>query len=407
MSVHSSPSGPDAAYLGPGRAARLRNVGLAIAGVGLALSAGAFFVDPSRFIRGYLVGFFWTLTIALGALIFVILQHLTKAGWSVAPRRSAEWLASGLQWSWLLFIPVALLAPRLFGHWMGVDWHGNKDLTAKHAFLNVPFFAVRAVIYFGLWFFLSRAYVKTSRKQDETGDPALTRRMQLWSGPAAYFFGFSITFAGFDWLMSLDPYWFSTIFGIYIISGCIVSGVAAIALIQVGLQRAKVLNRVSTEEHRHDLGKLLFGFTIFWAYIAFSQFFLIWYANIPEETSWFIHRWFTESGLHSGWMLWSLALLFLQFWVPFFLLLSRHPKRSYAWLTVGAIIVLVAHYIDIYWLVMPTFYQTSAAYSWMDLGGLLVPAGALVAWLGVRAARDPVYPLKDPRLAEAMAFVNL
>ncbi len=403
---HSSHVGPDSEYVGKRLAGTVRIVGLAVFLIGLGLSIAAYLTDPDRFSRGYLVGFLWALTLALGGLAFVMLQHLTKAGWSVAPRRSAEWLASALQWSWVLAIPLIFLAGRAFSLWMGVHWQGDKDLAAKHGYLNVPFFAVRAVGYFALWFFLARVFVKTSRKQDETGDPSLTTKMQVWSAPAAYFFAFSITFAAFDWLMSTDPYWFSTIFGMYVISGCIVSGVAAIALMQIGFQRARVMSRVSSIEHRHDLGKLLFGFTIFWAYMAFVQFFLIWYSNIPAETEWYTHRWFTEAGLHSGWMPWSLALMVLQFWVPFFLLLSRFPKRSYFGLTLGAIVVLVAHYIDIYWIVMPNFY-TAGHFSWMDLGGVFVPAGALVTWLGVRAARDPVFPLKDPRLHEAMSLVNL
>lgn len=404
MSAHST-TATDAEYMGANRAGMLRNAGLGVLVLGLALSGAGLASDAHRFIEGYLAGFEFVLTLCLGALFFVLIQHLTKAGWSVGPRRQAEWIASFLPFMAVLFIPLALSAGNIWHHWWHVE-HPDAILAKKVSYLNPTFFYIRAATYFVVWFLISRFFAGTSRQQDESGDPQLTIKMQVMSAPSMVLFGLTLTFAAFDWLMSIDPHWYSTIFGVYIFAGGLVSALAALALFQVGLQKAGVLGKVATVEHRHDLGKLLFGFTVFWAYIGFSQFFLIWYANIPEETIFYVRRWFTEDGAHSSWMPVSLALLFLHFWIPFFTLLSRHVKRSYLGLSIGAIMLLAAHYLDMYWIVMPNF-SPELHFSWMDVGGLLLPVGALLTWLGIRASKDPVYPLKDPRLAEAAAVVNL
>lgn len=406
MSPQSTTAAPGAEYLGKHRAGILRNAGLGLAGLGLLLVGAGFATDAHRMVQGYLVGFEYVLTLCLGALFFILIQHLTKAGWSVGPRRQAEWIASFLQWIWVLFLPLAFFAKDVWGDWWGDAIHGDALLEKKAGYLNPTFFFVRAAVYFGSWFVLSRFFAATSREQDTSGDPALTIKMQVRSAPSMLLFGFTLSFAGFDWLMSLDPHWYSTIFGVYLFSGGLVAALAALALFQIGLEKAGILNRVGTVEHRHDLGKLLFGFTVFWAYIAFSQFFLIWYANIPEETIYYVRRWFTDDGAHSTWVPVSLALLFGHFWLPFFVLLPRGVKRSYAGLALGAAILLAAHYVDMYWMVMPHF-SGAFHFSWMDVGGLLLPLGALVAWVGVRASKDAVFPLKDPRLSEAMAAVNL
>lgn len=411
MSAHSN-TATDADFMGSNRAGLLRNAGMGLLVLGLALSGAGFASNADRFAEGYLAGFEYVLTLCLGALFFVLIQHLTKAGWSVGPRRQAEWIASFLPFMAIFFIPIAVKAPHLFGHWWHTEHH-DELLAKKAAYLNPQFFYIRAATYFVVWFLVSRFFAGTSRKQDESGDPALTVKMQVMSAPSMVLFGLTLTFAGFDWIMSLDPHWYSTIFGVYVFAGGLVSALATLALFQIGLQKSGVLGKVGTVEHRHDLGKLLFGFTVFWAYIGFSQFFLIWYANIPEETIFFVRRWFDADGGHSTWMPVSMALLSLHFWVPFFVLLSRHVKRSYLGLALGAGLLLVAHYIDMYWMIMPSFVAgedkivPAFAYSWMDLGGLLAPLGGLVTWIGIRAAKDPVYPLKDPRLPEAVAVVNL
>jgi hypothetical protein len=352
----------------------------------------------------------WTVTIGLGAMFFVLLQHAVKAGWSVTARRHMEWISLVLPACVLLFIPIAILAPKIFGHcspgealahgdscgWWGGPPSPDHPLAKKSAYLNPTFFYIRAVAYLAAWTFLSVWFSRKSAKQDVTGDPKLTVKMQLLSAPMLYVFAFTLTFAGFDWIMSLDPYWYSTIFGVYIFAGATVSSYAALAVITLLFQKTKILRRVSTVEHRHDIGKLMWAFVIFWSYIGFSQYMLIWYANMPEETVFYRNRW------TGSWVVVSLALVFGHFAIPFLGLMSRHVKRSMLGLAAGAVLVLVMHYIDMYWLIMPNLDHAGASPSWIDLAGLLGPGGVLATVVAWKAQQGPLYPLKDPRLVESM-----
>jgi hypothetical protein len=382
------------------RADRLLNLGGALASGGIALSALAGVVAPQRFAHAYLVAFTFTTTLCLGGLFFVIIQHLTRAGWSVTVRRQMEWLASFLPVCALLFLPVVLFRERLYHAWMSPEAAANEVLHQKAAFLNPGFFFFRAALYFAIWGLLSYVFVKGSRDQDESGDPALTRRMRSFSGPGTLLFALSVSFAGFDWLMSMQPLWYSTIFGVYVFSGAAVGGLAALALMLLAIQGSGILRVVSTIEHRHDVGKFLFGFTVFYAYISFSQYFLIWYANIPEETIFYAVRWV------GSWRVASLVLVFAHFPVPFVLLLSRTGKRNPVILGAAAGILLFAHYLDLYWLVMPHVAPESAAPSWVDFAALAGPLGALLGFLAWRAARSPLYPSRDPMLREAVRLEN-
>lgn len=393
-------TGADASHLDKKRATLLLRIGGGLAALGVVASLLAAFADPHRFAFSYLTSFVWFITIGLGGLFFVLIQHLTRAAWSVAPRRQAEWLSGLLPLGAVLFIPIVFFAHELWEHWMGAAALVDPILQKKSGYLNPTFFYIRAAFFFAAWTGLVLLFNRASRRQDENGDPNLTVKMQSWSAPATLIFALTLTFAAFDWLMSLDPHWYSTIFGVYVFAGSVTSSLALIALLTIGLQRAGLLHKVSTIEHRHDLGKLLFGFTIFWAYIAFSQFFLIWYANIPEETIFFVHRW------TDGWKSISLVLLFGHFWLPFAVLLSRHAKRSMLVLGLAAAWHLVMHWVDIFWIVMPS-YDHHGHVSWIDLAAWLGTIGIIALWLAVRASRDPLYPLKDPRLAEAMQVVNL
>ncbi len=372
---------------------------MAILAAAVLIAILGYAADRPRFEHSYLAGFVFVLTIGLGALFFVILQHLTRAGWSVAARRHMEWIAMVLPVCAILFLPIVFFAHDLFP-WMGS--HGDHELLRKKApYLNETFFYVRAAVYFLSWSVMAAWFGRQSRAQDASGDPAHTMRMQRWSAPAMLVFGLTTTFAGFDWLMSLQPEWYSTIFGVYVFSGAVTSSLSALALITILLQKAGLLSRVSSVEHRHDIGKLMFGFTVFWAYIAFSQYFLIWYANIPEETTFYRAR----SG--HGWTGVSLALGALHFVVPFLVLLSRAAKRSMVVLGLGASILLLAHAVDAYWLVLPALEPSAdAALHGVDLAALALPVGALVAVVLRRMADGPLFPVHDPRLSEAMELTN-
>jgi len=389
------------AELGEESKKKLVTMGYGIAGLGLVAAAAGYFADPKHFAFSYLAGFAWLTSIGLGGLFFVIIQHLTRAGWSVMPRRQAEWVSLVLPACAALFFPVAIFGHDLYHHWMSAEAKHDEILQKKASYLNVPFFTGRAVIFLVAWVGLSLYFWHTSRKQDETGDAKLTLKMGSFSAPAVLIFGLTLTFAAFDWLMSLDPHWYSTIFGVYFFAGAATSSLSVMALITIALQRAGLLKGMLTVEHQHDIGKLLFGFTVFWAYIAFSQFILIWYANIPEETIFYRHRW------EGAWQPVSLLLLVGHFILPFLALLSRTAKRNATVLGAVAVWMLFMHWVDMYWLVLPTYDTHGHGPSWIDIAGLLGPLGVGALVLAMAASRSPLYPIRDPRLPESLKLENL
>jgi hypothetical protein len=391
---------------------RLVTVAGAIAAVGIVLSVIGALVDGQRFAFSYLVGFAYAFTLVLGAIFFCLIVHATKAGWSVVARRNLEWVAGAAPALIVLFIPVAVMAPTTWFEW----WHpraGDELLAHKAPYLNPTFFFIRSAIYLVAWALMGWWYAKTSRAHDESGDPRLTARMQNAAGPLLIVFALTISFASFDWLMGLQPHWYSTIFGVYIFGGAFLSALSLLAIMTVSLHRAGLFKRISNVEHRQDIGKLMFAFTVFWAYIAFSQFMLLWYANLPEETVWFRNRW---SG---SWRHISIVLMITQFAFPFLFLLPKTTKRHLTALTVGAAVLLVGHYVDMYWLIMPVYdlalvhhlpgpHDTHGVLpSWIDLGGLLAPVGVILFLAARAAARGPIYPLKDPYLSETVKVENL
>ena len=372
----------------------------ALAAVGVAGGLAAYATDKIHFGYAYLVGFIFAMTISAGSLFFVVILHLTKSGWSVAPRRTLEWMSQGTWALVLLFIPLAILAPQVWSQWMGPEAAHDLNVIGKSGYLNMRFFFIRAAIFLGAWAFLAYFFYRNSREQDKTGDRKFTGLSETYAAPAAFVMGLTITFAAFDWIMSLNPHWYSTIFGVYIFAGSIITSLAVLALVIVRFRRHNVGGDLLTVEHQHDVGKFLFGFTIFWAYIGFSQFILIWYANIPEETIFYRQRW------DGGWNAVSLALLFGHFVAPFCILLSRAGKRTPALLSLGAGMIVVMHFVDIYWMVMPNF-EKEFAFSWIDVAGALAPIGLALAWISARVLGDPAYPLKDPYIPEALRAENL
>jgi branched-subunit amino acid transport protein AzlD len=361
---------------------------------------------PPFFAASYLINYIFYLSIALGALFFVVLQHLVRAGWSVAVRRTAELLMANLAWWWwmLLFLPI--LVPVVAGKSPLYIWSqpnataADELLRHKAAYLNGPFFAVRAAFYFIVWGATAWYFLRLSTRQDASRDPALTSRMERASPAAMILFAVTVTFASFDWLMSLEPHWFSTIFGVYFFAGAVVAGLAAMILLGLTLQAAGFLRQTITAEHYHDLGKLLLGFVVFWGYMAFSQYMLIWYANVPEETVWYAAR---QQG---DWAAVTLVLLFAHLIIPFLGLLPRNAKRNKISLGFWAVWLLAAHWLDLYWLVLPTFSLQRPTFGAVDIIcfaglGCLFLAGLLRA-VGGRA----MIPLGDPRLGESLAFEN-
>ena len=348
----------------------------------------------------YLVSYALFLSLSLGALFFVMLQHVTRAGWSVVVRRIAEAMATNVWLMAVLAIPIVLGMEHLY-HWAhpGAADH-DPLIAAKVGFLNPGFFIARLVVYFAIWSVLAWFFYRTSTAQDASGDPALSRRMEVLSAPGIVLFALSLNFAAFDLLMSLDPHWFSTIYGVYYFAASVLLFFAVMPKILLGLQSRGLLERAVTVEHYHDVGKFMFAFTVFWAYIAFSQYMLIWYGNIPEETQWYLKR---QTG---DWTWVSLALLFGHFVLPFLLLISRHVKRRPLLLAVIGVFVAIMSWVDMYWLVIPEFSPGVARFGLLDVLVYVGLAGLYSTVLIWRLGRTSLVPEKDPRLVESLAFEN-
>jgi hypothetical protein len=369
--------------------------------IGSLLSIVGFFLNSPQFFHAYLVAYTFWLTLVLGALFFVMLQHLVGAVWSIVLRRIAESIMSAVPLMAALFIPVLIGMHDLY-HWSHADAVAvDHVLKAKSAYLNTTFFIIRSVVYFAVWFLLSRALYRASVQQDSRFDHIRLAKMKRISAAGMILFALTTTFAAFDWLMSLDPHWYSTIFGVYVFSGGLLSSIVAITLICVFMRRRGVLSKEITHEHYHDLGKLTFAFMVFWAYVAFSQYLLIWYANIPEETIWYHARWI------GSWKAISLLLVFGHFVVPFFIMITRPAKRNLAMMTTMALWLLFMHWVDHYWLVMPTLHQEGAALSWIDVATMLAISGLCVWFIWRRLSANAIVPVSDPRLAESMEFTNV
>ena len=357
----------------------------------------------SRAIFSYMFSYMFFLAIALGAMGFVLLQHLTRAGWSVVVRRVAESAMATIPLFILLFIPIAIYKSDLF-EWthMGADDH---ILQWKKPYLNITFFYIRAFGYFICWLFISLWFYYQSIKQD-SGSNSATFNMRGFSAPAIMIFALSITFASFDWLMSLQPHWYSTIFGVYYFATAILSVHAFMAIIFLLLHFSGYLKTIVTTEHFHDLGKYIFGFTVFWAYIAFSQFILIWYANIPEETEFYILR------LHGGWEVISWLMPITHFFIPFFLLVSRHVKRNKLGLFIASCWTLLVQALGVYWLVLPMYgAHGEGHHTYLDVNftDIICFIGIGMIFLSLFCkilSRGNLVALGDPRIKESVNFEN-
>ena len=363
-----------------------------------------------RFSLSYVTAYMWVLAICLGGLFWVTLQNLVNAHWSIVLRRVGELVAAQAPLMGLLALPIVV--PIFTGHSSIYIWsnheavHSNHMLHHKAAYLNPTFFLIRFVVYFGFWTILARYFLNSSLAQDTSKEPsAIMGRMRAVAGPAMIGFGLTMTFCSIDLLMSLDPMWFSTIFGVYYLASCIVGINAFLALAGMWLHKRGILKSSVTTEHFHDLGKMVFAFTIFWAYVGFSQFMLIWYANIPEETGWFKERF--EGGWGAGWGLVSAILLFGHFVIPFFGLVSRHIKRRRPTLAFWCIWQLVMIYLDMYWLVMPTGGFKSPPFALVDICCMVGIAGIFVAGIALKAKNLNLMPTNDPRLQKSLAFQNI
>ena len=384
---------------------------LGVGGVALVATFGLAATDLGHFYFSYLTAFMFWLAICLGALGFVVIHHTVRAGWSVVVRRLAEHIMTGLPVMGLLFLPIlaGLFVPGTHGTeetWLFHWTHAEDDVIvqAKSGYLNTNFFIVRAVLCFVIWFFMVRFFRRKSIEQDSSSDPSLTRDVQWWGPLGAVGFALTLTIASIDWMMSLDPHWYSTIFGVYYFAGAFLSVNAVLALFCMWLQKHGMLKHVITTEHYHDLGKYLWAFTIFWAYIGFSQYMLIWYANIPEETMWYGYR------MKGTWFIVTCVLAAGHFALPFFALMSRHIKRNPKTLMVGAIWMLTMEWLDMYWLIQPVMthhhHSYDAPFHIMDVTSFIGIGCILLSVIIKNMTQSALIPVKDPRIQESLAFEN-
>ena len=372
---------------------RMTQIGLGLAGLGIVLSLLSAFGDWHRFLFGYLIGFVFFAGVAITSVFFSMLQYLTRAGWSVSVRRIAEFMAAFVPFLIVLLVPIALGVGTLYHHWTHPE-AGDAVMAGKKVWLNTPFFLARLGAYYLIWLALYYVIVGNSFRQDSSSDHRYTERNWKLSAPGVIVFGITITFAAFDVIMSLSPHWYSTIYGVYYFAGSLVATLSILSIIAISLRKAGLLADWLTPARFHDLGKLLFAFNIFWAYIAFSQYLLIWYANLPEEVVFFKAR------FENGWQYVSYVIVFAHFFVPFAVLLSQSAKKNLNILLTGSVILLFAHFVDVYWLVMPNHSPGAVLLGWQELAPSLGIGGFFVLVIAWQFKRRNAIPVNDPFLAE-------
>ncbi|MBI2893599.1 MAG: hypothetical protein HYY06_08595 [Deltaproteobacteria bacterium] len=378
----------------PPRALTKTLTGIAVAGA-VTLVAGLF-VSPHRAWGNLLLAGYAVLGLALGGVFFVALQHVTKAGWSTALRRVPEAMSAALPIAAALLALVAIGGSHIYEWTHHETVAGDAILRAKQGWLDLPFFVGRAAVCFGLWLLFAWRLSANSRAQDGDGDPGRTASNVRLSAVFLLLFAPTFSVATFDWVMSLEPHWFSTIFAVYSFAGLFTSSLAAITVVCIVLRRLGALHGIVTEEHLHDLGKLLFGFCTFWAYIWFSQYMLIWYSNIPEETAYFVGR---TSG---GWLPLSIVNVVANWALPFLLLLPRAAKRNEKMLLRVSFLVLAGHWLDLYLMIMKPILGEAPALGPLEVLPLAgaIALGALVFFRAL--GRANLVPAGDPTLGESL-----
>src|SRR5271157_1140923 len=368
----------------------------AIGAVAMLLTVLGAFIGPSgQFFRSYLWSYIFFVGLAVGSLAWLMLQYLTGGAWGVVIRRPAEAAARTIPLLALLFVPIAIGIPSLY-RWSHADLvAADAVLQHKQPYLNVTFFLIRTAVYFAGWILLSTLLNRWSADEDR-GVPGAHRKMATLAGPGLVFWGFSINFMAVDWVLSLNPHWFSTIFGMLLMAGQGLSSMAFLIALMILLSFREPMSRVLTHRHLHDLGKFLLALVMVWAYFSFSQFLIIWAGNLPEEIPWYLER------MKGAWGYVALALVFGHFALPFALLLSRDIKRNYKLLARIAMFILLMRFVDIYWQVAPDFPKGAPHFTWMDITAPIGLAGIWLAYFLYQLEKRPLMPLHDPHLEEAL-----
>jgi hypothetical protein len=376
----------------------VRNTGFILTLAGLVIVIISYIVDPVRTANNSLIMTAFVVSIGVCSLFLVALEYLAGAVWSVVFRRISEFLST------VIFIAPFIAIPFLINLHSVFQWtHAGtvaKDvvLAGKSPYLNINFFLIRFAFLFIIWGLFYFVFIRNSQKQDITHDQKLTKRNIVLSGIFMPVFGITISIAGIDWLMSLEPKWFSTIFGVYYFSGGLLAALAALTLIAVRMNEKGLLIPGIRKDHFYSLGALLFAFTNFWAYIAFSQYMLIWYANLPEETFWFISR------SQGNWLYITIGIAFARFVIPYIMLLTQPSKMNPKRLKIVSIWILLSHWYDLYWMVMPKYSSGSIVFSWYEFAFPIFGLGLIMLIFYFRAKLVNAIPIGDPKLQRSLEF---
>jgi hypothetical protein len=379
--------------------AGLQRTAAMVGGAAALLSLLGLLLNPTQFLQSYLMAYMWCLGASLGCLALGMIHQLSGGEWGVLIRRPIGAASRVLPVLTVLFLPIAFGMFRLYS-WTDANLVAHDEvLHHKHLYLNVPFFLARAVFYFVVWngfaYFLNR----WSLQQDTNPDPRIARRMQALSGGGLVAYGLTITFASFDWLMSLDPHWFSTMYGVLAMGGQGLTGISFLILVVVWLSRRPPLRAIVLPSHLHDLGNLTLAFTMLWAYFAFSQYLIIWSGNLPAEIDWYLHRSFTS------WRIIAMALVVMHFAVPFVLLLSRRVKRQAELIVKVAAWILAVRLLDMLWLVAPAFHHDGLSVSWMDVTLPIALGGIWLAAFIWQLRGRAILPVHDPQFEETIGEI--
>jgi hypothetical protein len=375
--------------------ARWRTRALNIGAAGLVLSAIGFLFDHDQFYRSYLWSYIYVVALAVGSLAWLMLQFVTGGAWGLVIRRSCEAAARTLPLVAVMFLPVLVGINNLYP-WAHPRQAHDENLIHKAPYLNTPFFLIRAAIYLGGWMFLSWWLNRNSTIEDEQGHDVVHGKFGKASAPGLIFWAISVTFMAIDWVMSVDPHWFSTIFGLLFMASQGLTSMAFLITLMVVLSFRRPMSDVLTPRHLHDLGKLLLALVMVWAYFSFSQFLIIWAGNLPEEIPWYLIR------LNNGWGYVALLLVFGHFALPFALLLSRDLKRNFKLLRGIAIFILCIRCVDLFWMITPFYRTKSFGISWMDF---TTPVGLIGLWVWYffgQLEKRPLIPRNAPHLEEVL-----
>lgn len=372
--------------------------GFGLFGIGLVLSILAYLSEPVRSAYNNVILLEFLSSIGIGSLFLIALEYVVGAVWSTPFRRVFEILSSVLLILPLVAIPVYLHAHDIF-HWTHLEVvAADPILKEKSPYLNMTFFTIRIIAYFVIWILFHLLITRNSKAQDVTKDVKLTKINTKLSAIFLPLFAITLTFSSIDWLMSLEPHWFSTIFGVYYFAGTFLAAIAAGTFLVIWLNEKGLLVKGIGKDHYYSLGALLFGFINFWAYIAFSQFLLIWYANLPEETVWFLQRW------NGSWLYFSIFFVVVHFLIPYFALLSQPSKMNPKTLKIMSVWIILVHFLDLYWIVMPTFSRDSFVFGWIEIGFLILGFGIVMVVFSLKAKNQNLVAIGDPRLKRGIDF---